>query len=410
MDKLDKLFKKVIEQKHEPYDPSAWESLSKRLDAGIPQNSNPFKKWGLPGAALVIGISIATWYFISTNSPVSSPVASSPNNTQIENKQQPRINDQVVPKQLPKKKDQVVFNTETNEVPTKGNDLVIIDNIVGQNNVEEPVKLIAVDGSKPRNEEIESTKPVKIAGYNSIALPLCEDQYSEVKNTNSFDVTISGENFSETILSNSSKKIVLKSGNYELLHAENNMSLQTHIVTGPKGEIAIDELVYENGLPIQSIHIKSDNSVRSMTFDNRTFDSPGKDYNINPFEKGTFSLSVKLSDERGCVNEISSILNVNDDYNLLAVNAFEPNSQDARKRSFIPFALTQRSTPFRMIILDPNDGGLVFETSDANQAWDGIDKRNGQMADANKAYVWKVMLSQPRFGEKSEYMGTIVRM
>ena len=63
-----------------------------------------------------------------------------------------------------------------------------------------------------------------------------------------------------------------------------------------------------------------------------------------------------------------------------------------------------------MIILDPNDGGLVFETSDANQAWDGIDKRNGQMADANKAYVWKVMLSQPRFGEKSEYMGTIVRM
>jgi hypothetical protein len=101
---------------------------------------------------------------------------------------------------------------------------------------------------------------------------------------------------------------------------------------------------------------------------------------------------------------------VSEDYNLLAVNAFEPLSQDARKSTFIPYALTQRNTPFRMVILDPNDGGIVYETSDALLPWDGIDKRSGKLADTNKAYVWKVNLLKPEPGEKSDYLGTVVRM
>jgi hypothetical protein len=63
-----------------------------------------------------------------------------------------------------------------------------------------------------------------------------------------------------------------------------------------------------------------------------------------------------------------------------------------------------------MIILDPNDGGIVFESTDATLPWDGIDRRFGRMGDTNKAYVWKVTLSEPKVGEKSEYMGTVVRM
>jgi len=51
-----------------------------------------------------------------------------------------------------------------------------------------------------------------------------------------------------------------------------------------------------------------------------------------------------------------------------------------------------------------------FESTDATLPWDGIDRRFGKMADSNKAYVWKVTLSEPKAGEKSEYMGTVVRM
>jgi hypothetical protein len=98
------------------------------------------------------------------------------------------------------------------------------------------------------------------------------------------------------------------------------------------------------------------------------------------------------------------------DYNLLAVNAFNPQSTNSRNSSFMPYALTIRQTPFKLIVLDPDTGGLVFETSDADDAWDGIDRRDGKLVPGNKAYIWKVVLQNPVAGEKSEYRGTIVRM
>ena len=120
--------------------------------------------------------------------------------------------------------------------------------------------------------------------------------------------------------------------------------------------------------------------------------------------------NVGLMQEHGCTGTKEESIYVSDDYNLLAVNAFEPLSQDLRKRTFLPYALTQRNTPFKMIILDPSDGGIVFETSDVQLPWDGTDKRTGKMADTNKAYVWKVNLTKPEPGEKMDYMGTVVRM
>ncbi len=63
-----------------------------------------------------------------------------------------------------------------------------------------------------------------------------------------------------------------------------------------------------------------------------------------------------------------------------------------------------------MVILDPTDGGIVFETSDASQPWDGIDKRDGKLVDIKKVYIWKVTIKFPETGEKSEYKGTITRI
>jgi hypothetical protein len=63
-----------------------------------------------------------------------------------------------------------------------------------------------------------------------------------------------------------------------------------------------------------------------------------------------------------------------------------------------------------MIILDPDNLGIVFETTEASNPWTGIDRRDGKMVPAQKAYIWKVSLSNPEQGEKSEYKGTIVRV
>ena len=76
----------------------------------------------------------------------------------------------------------------------------------------------------------------------------------------------------------------------------------------------------------------------------------------------------------------------------------------------MPMALTVRDVQFNMIIIDPKSGNVVFETNNASNGWDGIDKNTGQMTRPNTAYIWKVVLQNPEPGERSEYSGTITRL
>jgi hypothetical protein len=76
----------------------------------------------------------------------------------------------------------------------------------------------------------------------------------------------------------------------------------------------------------------------------------------------------------------------------------------------MPYALTVREVDFELIIIDPKDGAVVFESNDATLPWRGQDKRNGQLVEPSKTFIWRVILSNPQPGEKSEYKGTIVRL
>jgi hypothetical protein len=136
----------------------------------------------------------------------------------------------------------------------------------------------------------------------------------------------------------------------------------------------------------------------------------GKTAVVFAFDKGAYELSATVTNDLGCKSTESKVIQVKHDYNLLAVNAFNPNSIDLRLTTFLPVALQSRTSPFKMVILDPNDGGIVYETSDASQPWDGIDRRDGKMVSSNKTYVWKVTIKNPEIGEKSEYKGTITRI
>lgn len=409
MDKLDHLFKKAIESHTEPYDPAAWETLEKRLDGQLPPKTNPFKKWGLPGAALVIGISLATWYLTDSSTPVSAPISPKTATTRHPKAEvKTHVNPIINTKQRPT----ITFHEETNEPIPSVNELTIIDT------VEPPIANESPSFKQVNNDELPSNSiqlvdqpnPKALHEYNPILLPTCAGISAEVKNTNRFEVTLKSDRLLLSIEPNSSVKLELSAGNIEIIDPKTGVILQSNVITGPKGDLVLDEMIYENGLPVQGIHVKTEANVRYVRYGKQIKENTGKDISLNVFEKGRLLVLVDLMDDNGCSNELSGLINVTEDYNLLAVNAFEPTSQDTRKNTFMPYALTQRATPFRMIILDPNDGGIVYESSDVSLPWDGIDRRFGKMADSNKAYVWKVTLSEPKAGEKSEYMGTVVRM
>ena len=76
MSKIDEIFKTAMDSHSEPYNPQAWESLSKRLDGGIPPRKNPFLKWGLPTIVAVIGVA-SVLYLTTRNTSV--PATSSKN-------------------------------------------------------------------------------------------------------------------------------------------------------------------------------------------------------------------------------------------------------------------------------------------------------------------------------------------
>ena len=167
---------------------------------------------------------------------------------------------------------------------------------------------------------------------------------------------------------------------------------------------------YEDGLPKITVLAESNENQVSWHSNYSLNNTNGKTNEILAFDKGNAIVEVTSVSSNGCVANSKELIPVLSDYNLLAVNAFNPQSTNSRNSSFMPYALTIRQTPFKLIVLDPDTGGLVFETSDADDAWDGIDRRDGKLVPGNKAYIWKVVLQNPVAGEKSEYRGTIVRM
>ena len=63
-----------------------------------------------------------------------------------------------------------------------------------------------------------------------------------------------------------------------------------------------------------------------------------------------------------------------------------------------------------MIIIDPSNGAVIFETTSASQAWQGVNKNTGERVKENTSFVWKVVLQNPEQGESPEYMGTVIRL
>lgn len=172
--------------------------------------------------------------------------------------------------------------------------------------------------------------------------------------------------------------------------------------------LSAEAINYETGVPVVRIHAETTAPI-SWSSNGNVLNQKAKSVELYAWKQQTYKVSAKLTQEECNLSE-SIQIQQDQTYNLLAVNAFNPQSRDERNAHFMPYALTIRDTPFELIILDPDNGAVIFKTSDAQNAWDGIDQRSGQLVVAQKAYIWKVVLARPLAGEKNTYTGTIVRI
>ncbi len=427
MKDIEKLFKDSLENHELPYDASAWKSLESKLpQVGIVKPIN-FTKWGLIGfAAAALAVSV----FIVSNSDEKQTNLINKKDVKHVEKQSTSTKkttstnpDLITEKQLINQK-----TIQKNSTENTTNSLVNIEQNQVRGEYENSNHQFMKDlenGVIPNNTNFQTTavqsNPENQKSYTNFKIPAvstkCQGETLELDNENSKSIVLKSPSGKlEVIRAKSQLKTNLnQTGTYSISAVDEKgdlIELKTfNVINSPSISLNFDsDITYENGLPVLKANLESEENKVKWTLNNKTLDVAGKNTVIYAFKKGAYELNVTATNEQGCKSTESKLIQVKDEYNLLAYNAFDPFSNDNRKTTFLPVALQNRTSTFEMVILDPTDGGIVFETSDASQPWDGIDRRDGKLVNSNKVYIWKVSIKSPEAGEKSEYKGTITRI
>ncbi len=433
-DKLEHTLKNLLENQELPYDSAAWDSMKQALDAKLPvQQPTNWYKWFLGGAAITV-IAVSSYFFIQKDKSIPRQTATE-TTTKIEKPsqtaQQQKVNTpqntwensnlSCVTSELPEKFNSILSD---NKITVPSNDDVTkITSILEQNIIVEEAIIDQTD-LEPSSEKKEITDIIQTNQKEELttistlitAVNMCLGERQLLENTNDFAVSIYKQNASQPIATIEAKKSLYfeakEQGTFLLVDKTKKITENTpsfEVKNSPKPTLEIEsEIRYEKGVPTLKASTDASNSVQ-WTINNEEVSSTKNELDFNPFKAGNYTLTVKTLAE-GCQVSQTAKINVDEDYNLLAVNAFNPNSLEPRNQTFIPFALTQRDVKFTLLILDPKDGGIMYQTEDASQPWNGIDKRTGQLAPSSQAYIWKVRLSNPLPGEPTEYKGTITKL
>lgn len=411
-DKINEIFKSALEGHEMPYDANAWKAFESNLDGKqVPKKSNLWK-W-LTGAAALVAI-IGGFLAIEPSQQANSGEKNSPE-LLSNNKKTEIISTEVKAAQIKEKlvkketKNKSLLNLLQEEIPT-------IASVIINLNEEGTLKTNLVNNELETNASDNDYNLVdQQVFYPEIDIN-CVNEEQWIENKNSFNLMLQTPTGEEIVLlANQKTLITAKSkGTYKIgwyIEPNNfNVYKSKFINDVPALDVLTEELNYDNGLPTLPVKFRTNEDEVVTQYDNRSITSNSSEQNVYLFEKGDIQIRFTTSNTHSCKTTVVKEISVNENYNLLAVNAFDPYSSDNRKNSFMPFALTKRTSPFVLVIIDPADGGVVFQSNDASNSWDGYDKRNGKMVAQNKAFIWKVSLQNPEKKEKSDYKGTIIRL
>lgn len=423
---IEKLFKKALDGHELPYEKGAWESFEKKMNGK--SKFHLYKWWGL-GTAVAI-VSISTIYLF--------------NNTELQNKTQATFNSNqknsisLNKEKVPSKKNKINskdkkfeghnFILESDKEKNLTNNEVIFEQ--NTEKIENPQinlnQLTNLDVISSSNQNSHSQSDLKFKNDNQNTnftenIPAfndkCKNETISIENKNSFELILKTPSGREIgIEAHFNSEISLKeTGVYIMGYVQSNgifkESTKFKVFNNPNLSLIMDDVIsYKNGLPTINAEVSSSEENVIWKINQKTTSKTSKNTEFNIFYKGSYTIAAESKNEFGCESSEAKTIQVNEDYNLLAMSAFNPNSSDLRNSTFLPYALKERNVTFKMIVLDPDNLGIVFETNEATNPWTGIDRRDGKMVPAQKAYIWKVSLSNPEPGEKSEYKGTIVRV
>lgn len=406
---FDKHIKDSMDNFELPYDSSAWDKMSARLDQTMPVTSKPTSKWWI--AATVVTVTVVVTTYLITSTPSDHSVAKNDTTSEEITKDNSIIttsssenNSETISKSSSSQIEQTIDSKELMNENT-----VVISTKVDPVNEKEMVE-------QNKNSMFTDHQKTNNVNKNYIFLPIdnvCLGSAVTIKNTNSNDIVLIQPNGKKTIIDAHDNLYLGTSivGEYELGYMK-----EGDFVTGEnftvysipvKAEIEIGEFEYENGLP--SIHFKSANSESNYEWTvNKKQNFTTKEVEAHLFEKGNYEIKLTTTSNNGCTSTDIEKVMVAENYNLGTPSDLGLDlSSDSRHKTFIPGALKVRNVRFTMAIIDPIDGAVIYQTSDASQPWDGTDSRTGNQVQ-NSSYVWTVKILNPEQGERADYKGVII--
>ena len=410
--------KDSLEQFEVPYNPAAWKAMESVLDAKMPVTAakKPVKWYYIAGTAAII---CAAGYFAFNNSSSVKETVKTDKFSQEINQSQQNLTEESAPV--------LSSNNEVEENIATTSQVSINDETTELN----PVELNSIEGAGQTNEELldpiaeshgisgtetntnepqdnQSNERLTLAAINDV----CLNEFVSIENKNSIDIIVQGPNMNYTIPKGESKRLRMSSdGLFEVVSSrDESVVLESFNVRPlPVGDITIDDYTkFENGIPTTILEANA-SGIENFAWQYDGIKMSGSNAKAHFYTQGNHKVSLTLTGVNGCSQTVTKNIYVEKAYNLLAENAFKPNSMDPLVNTFMPDALVHREVGFHMIIIDPSDGHVVFETTESSNGWNGLDSKTGQMVPFEQSYIWKVTLENRAINEKrNEYTGQII--
>ncbi len=408
---MENNFNNKIKQSFEgyelPYDPAAWDNLSKQLDVRMPVKSKITSKFWI--AALVLAVlSISTIIYFTSNTD-KKPLPA-------ENKED--INSSTATQTTES-------STEITGEKTTSESTIINEKVTSEPKTIENSKVEKLSPQEISSTEIQSTgvKTTTNPDTKTVnAIPIipqiknvCFGDDIEISNANKTDIFLILPNGKSTSIKAGTKTSFKSgiSGEYLLGYMKNEEFIQKDFFTvhpANKVDFTIDnENIYSEGIPAIGLKATTNAASYSWDFEKLKEGAQSKETEVHYYKAGTYKITLTTTSENGCKNSETSKLTLKEDYNLMAANTIDVSNSNSQINTFMPYALTVRNVKFMMTIIDANSNEIVFQTDDATQAWDGTDKKTGNTA-TGTTFIWKVAISNPQPGETANYKGVITRL
>lgn len=402
-------WKDAIRNQEVPYDASAWKSLEGRLDQVMPVSNpgKPWLKWAVASASVItVGLGI---YLFQANEDASK-----------------LVQNQGVKSEDAKSLSTENKNDENNSLqPVQSASLAKTTSPSTTNSTIEKQALpsdapfVTISEENQSTGPIDSNKGVYIPSDNKITFVkpsvskswLCVGDQVEI-DSKMDEVSLKNTETGKTWSIQKGKQAfkISQAGSYVFVWKnETHAALQA--TSAPTIDFQIDPMFYEKGLPFNHVKAMHAGNLQLEWKDEKGKSvSKEKEFDFHVYRAGTHPLTLVVKDENGCTSTTTKQVEIETNYNLLAVTGFNPEQANPKNATFIPYALLERNTPFEMLIIDPRTGETVYKTSDVSQPWNGVDIRTNELVKPGTTFIWKVKLFAPEKNESSDYKGTITRM